>query len=189
MNYNETHKKLCDELNDTYTRKNKDYGNSFHTTFTEEGMAAARIRLGDKFNRFRELTKQNASAPQAKDESIRDTLMDLANYALMTVMELDSKSKESTVADRGHRLSKGLPDGTEVVCICIDCAGIDGSANPKHVARGRWNRLSNDTFNCCKCGQTFMVMQGSAHMNFCPNCGIGMAGTKKEPSKHDSKKA
>lgn len=46
------HKNICLGLNELYARKNHDYGDSFHQTFVEEGMAMARIRLGDKFNRF-----------------------------------------------------------------------------------------------------------------------------------------
>lgn len=44
------HKAICDELNQLYARKNHDYGDSFHQTFVEEGMAMPRIRLGDKFS-------------------------------------------------------------------------------------------------------------------------------------------
>ena len=83
------HKAICDELNALYERKNKDYGNSFHLSYLEEGMAMARIRLGDKLNRFKQLTKR-PSDQQVNDESVRDTLIDLANYAIMTVMELDN---------------------------------------------------------------------------------------------------
>lgn len=83
----EVHGNLCKEIHDLYVRKNRDYGDSFHQTFVEEGMAMPRIRLGDKFGRFKTLTQTNVQ--HVKDESIRDTLMDLANYALMTVVELD----------------------------------------------------------------------------------------------------
>lgn len=89
----EIHKDLCLHLNEIYEKKNHDYGDSFHQTFVEEGMAMARIRLGDKFNRFRTLSK-NADQKVA-DESIRDTLLDLANYAIMTVLEMDIKEEES----------------------------------------------------------------------------------------------
>lgn len=81
------HKKICDELNALYERKNHDYGDSFHISFKEEGMAMPRIRLGDKLNRFKALTK--AGTQQVSDESIRDTLVDLANYAIMTILELE----------------------------------------------------------------------------------------------------
>lgn len=81
------HKKLCDGLNALYARKNHDYGDSFHQIFIEEGLAMARIRLGDKFARFKTLSRNTQQ--QVTDESIRDTLLDLANYAIMTVLELD----------------------------------------------------------------------------------------------------
>ena len=81
------HKAICDELNALYARKNHDYGDSFHQTFVEEGMAMPRIRLGDKFSRFKTLTQTGGQ--QVTDESIRDTLMDLANYAIMTILEMD----------------------------------------------------------------------------------------------------
>lgn len=83
----EKHKMLCEELNSLYERKNHDYGDSFHQTFVEEGMAMPRIRLGDKFSRFKTLTR--GAKQKVSDESIRDTLLDIANYALMTVMEID----------------------------------------------------------------------------------------------------
>lgn len=91
----EKHRDICDELNQIYEQKNHDYGDSFHKSWIEEGMAMPRIRLGDKFYRFKTLTlnanSQDADAQQVKDESIRDTLLDLANYAIMTIMELDER--------------------------------------------------------------------------------------------------
>ena len=81
------HKIICEEINDLYDRKNHDYGDSFHQTCVEEGMAMARIRLGDKFNRFKTLSR--GGDQKVNDESIRDTLIDLANYAIMTVLEME----------------------------------------------------------------------------------------------------
>lgn len=86
------HKELCIELNQLYAKKNHDYGDSFHQTFEEEGMAMARIRLGDKLSRFKTLTRSDKQA--VKDESIRDTLIDLANYAIMTVLEMEVVADE-----------------------------------------------------------------------------------------------
>lgn len=82
------HALICEEIHYLYVQKNQDYGDSFHQTFMEEGMAMARIRLGDKLSRFKSLTRSGIQ--QVKDESIRDTLIDLANYAIMTVLELDT---------------------------------------------------------------------------------------------------
>ena len=85
----ERHADICKEINALYARKNHDYGDSFRQTFAEEGLTMARIRLGDKLARFNTLTKEGGQ--QVSDESIRDTLIDLANYAIMTVMELDDQ--------------------------------------------------------------------------------------------------
>lgn len=93
------HQQICDGLNQLYARKNHDYGDSFHQTFVEEGLAMARIRLGDKFSRFKTLSRispTDSTQQQVTDESIRDTLLDLANYAIMTVLELDQAEAERT---------------------------------------------------------------------------------------------
>ena len=51
------HAAICMEMNELYDRKNRDYGDSFHKTFLEEGMAMARIRLSDKLERFKKLSR------------------------------------------------------------------------------------------------------------------------------------
>ena len=86
------HREICLGLNELYARKNADYGDSFHKTFMEEGMAMPRIRLGDKFSRFKTLSK--GAEQKVQDESIKDTLLDLANYAIMTVLEIEEKENE-----------------------------------------------------------------------------------------------
>ena len=82
------HKELLDELNDLYARKNQDYGNSFDESLDEDGLLVLKIRLGDKYKRFSTLINQKN---EVVDESMRDTLIDLANYALMGVMWMDSQ--------------------------------------------------------------------------------------------------
>ena len=81
----ENFRKLQEEQLDLFTRKNHDYGNSFEKAIEEDGLIVAKIRLGDKFNRICSLLKSEASV---KDESIKDTLMDLSTYALMTILTL-----------------------------------------------------------------------------------------------------
>lgn len=73
----------------TYAAKNHDYGDSFEQSLDEEGLAASRIRMGDKWNRYKTLSKTKDI--KVKDESIKDTLLDLANYAIMTVMWLNKR--------------------------------------------------------------------------------------------------
>lgn len=75
----------------TYAAKNHDYGNSFEQSCNKFGIIASVVRLGDKMNRIESLVTKKA---EVKDESIKDTLLDLANYAIMTVMWLNQQPKE-----------------------------------------------------------------------------------------------
>lgn len=85
MNKVKAHEAICKELNKIYERKNADYGDSFGKSFKEYGLTMACIRLDDKLNRIKALRTKEA---QVADESIEDTLLDLANYAIMTLVEM-----------------------------------------------------------------------------------------------------
>ena len=78
---------LTNKIADTYEKKNHDYGNSFEKSLDKFGLVAAAVRMGDKMNRFETLINNNA---MVNDESIKDTLLDLATYALMTAMYIDN---------------------------------------------------------------------------------------------------
>lgn len=80
---------LNGDLTDDFERvtrkaKNADYGSSF-------GLVSAAVRICDKANRFASLA--DGKKANVKGEALRDTLMDLANYAVMTVMRLDQDKK------------------------------------------------------------------------------------------------
>jgi hypothetical protein len=91
MDQYEKHKKICDTLNETYIQKNKAYGNSFTDTFEKLGLISAVTRITDKYNRLVNLAIN--SNVDTGDESIKDTLLDMANYCIMTYMELDKEEK------------------------------------------------------------------------------------------------
>ena len=80
------HHNICGELAELYRKKNHDYGESFHKSFLKWGWPMAAIRLEDKLNRFETLIKSDG---EVKDETMRDTLLDLANYSIMAILELD----------------------------------------------------------------------------------------------------
>lgn len=75
------------ELKELYVSKNSDYGDSFNDLLYEFGLITVVIRLQDKMNRLKTIAK-NDGEYTVKDETIRDTLMDLANYAIMALMRL-----------------------------------------------------------------------------------------------------
>ena len=87
MDQYEKHKQICDQLNQTYIQKNKAYGDSFTETFRKLGPISAVTRISDKYNRLVNLTTNHNI--DTGDESIKDTLLDMANYCIMTYMELD----------------------------------------------------------------------------------------------------
>ena len=80
------HAEICVHLNEIYRRKNADYGDSFGETFRKLGIISAVTRITDKVNRLQSLC---VHAAQVHDESVKDTLLDLANYAIMSVIELE----------------------------------------------------------------------------------------------------
>lgn len=79
----ELFKKITEDMFELYARKNHDYGDSFMDTVDEFGLVAPAIRLSDKLNRFKTIIK---SSSQVTDEKLEDTLIDMANYAIMTVI-------------------------------------------------------------------------------------------------------
>ena len=85
----EKHKLICEKLNALYEAKNADYGDSFGKSYKEYGLTMPCIRLEDKLNRLKSLNFSRSI--KVKDESIEDTLMDLANYAIMTLIELEGE--------------------------------------------------------------------------------------------------
>lgn len=60
-------------------------------------MTAPVVRMSDKLERLKSLTKAEA---KVKDESKRDTLIDLANYAMMTVLELDMEDEKAKTSEK-----------------------------------------------------------------------------------------
>lgn len=77
---------ITTDLADTLIAKNHDYGDAFHESVKEFGNVAMIISLNNKINRLKTLAK---SDNEVKDESIRDTLLDLAGYAILSINELD----------------------------------------------------------------------------------------------------
>lgn len=91
MSLVQEHEKICKQLNETYAKKNHDYGNSFGETFEKLGVFSAITRISDKYNRLVSLCTLPEEERKVKDESIEDTLLDLANYCIMTKMELQKE--------------------------------------------------------------------------------------------------
>lgn len=95
MNRIERHFEIVTALNQLYASKNSDYGNSFGETYQKLGIISALTRISDKYNRLISLATKPEEERKVKDESIQDTLLDMANYCIMTVIEMEVE-KENT---------------------------------------------------------------------------------------------
>lgn len=84
------YREIQEELLDLYRKKNADYGDSFYETYSKFGLASTCIRLHDKLKRLESLSKKDGVG-EVKDESVDDTLRDIANYAIMTLIARSQK--------------------------------------------------------------------------------------------------
>lgn len=88
---NSTFASILRKMNTLYRCKNNDYGNSFNQTMDKFGILSSVIRINDKVNRLNNLVDPTKQV-QIK-ETIEDTLLDLANYCVMTLAYLKDEQK------------------------------------------------------------------------------------------------
>lgn len=92
QNKTQLHKEICNELNLIYERKNNDYGDAF-AKLRNEVPTAILVRIFDKYSRLKNLLQ--GAEQKVNDESIIDTLMDLANYAIMQLVEMKIEERQN----------------------------------------------------------------------------------------------
>ena len=85
MNRVEQLAKIQKEALELFTKKNIDYGDAF----AKFGVIGVLMRIEDKIQRSLSINKNGITL--VNDESMRDTLLDLHNYAAMALMLLDEK--------------------------------------------------------------------------------------------------
>lgn len=97
--------KIRDEAFDIFKKKNSDYGDAF----ADYGSVGVIVRMGDKIRRMSNIT--STSITLVEDERLRDTLMDLANYAVMGLMLLDEKKDaENLIEEKVENLVMNDPN-------------------------------------------------------------------------------
>ena len=77
-------KKVQTEAYKLFCKNNKEYGDAF----ADYGVVGVLVRLGDKIRRAQSISNNGVSL--VSGESLRDTLIDLHNYAAMGIMLLDN---------------------------------------------------------------------------------------------------
>ena len=77
---------LTKEMANTFAKKRADYGQTTTETYDKFGPVSMLTRMHDKMGRLDNLLGK--SADNLVGEKVEDTLLDLANYALITILEL-----------------------------------------------------------------------------------------------------
>nr|DAQ00308.1 MAG TPA: Nucleotide modification associated domain 1 [Caudoviricetes sp.] len=95
------HKELTDGIHEMFLKKNRDYGNSFENSLDEWGLLPSVIRIQEKLDRTKTSLKKELLV---NDESVEDTFLDLANYAIMTVMWLEKQKRDKVENELGDSI-------------------------------------------------------------------------------------
>ena len=87
----EEYKKIVTETMELCIKKNKDYGSSVQDTFEKFGDISYLVRITDKYNRICSLLNREG---EVKDESIDDTIRDMANYSFLWLASRNLKGNK-----------------------------------------------------------------------------------------------
>lgn len=82
---------ILNNLEETYKAKNNDYGNSFADTYEKFGCVSFLVRITDEYNKL--LTLCDPNIPEQRVKKIDDTVLDLANYCLLWLVEREHKNQ------------------------------------------------------------------------------------------------
>lgn len=92
-------------MQDTFYRKRNDYGPTTTETYEKFGPVSMLVRMHDKMGRLDNLLA--GKEIMVKEESITDTLFDLANYALITLLEMRKQDQKRTIAVEENECLRG----------------------------------------------------------------------------------
>jgi len=108
---------LLEKMREIHNSKNADYGAGKQLGNFEEaedfGVSAFKgvlVRLSDKYSRIKSLCNREGEEGEVKDESIEDTLIDLANYALIAIIVRREKGSEIEWMSGERKPSKASVD-------------------------------------------------------------------------------
>ena len=93
VNESNPFKDYTNHLAEILQEKNQAYGDSFTKSVDDFGKTVIAVRLSDKFNRICNLIKRGED--KENDESLEDTLLDLAGYSILGLKWLKEHEYES----------------------------------------------------------------------------------------------
>ena len=131
-------KSVQDEALQLFKKKNHDYGDAF----ADYGVVGVLVRLGDKVKRCQSISKKGIQLVDG--EKLRDTLIDMHNYAAMAIMLMDEREYET-----GNNIDKLLCQ-YEIDYKSLHKWEIKGDGNNNYIREQYYcykNKLIN---NICK---------------------------------------
>lgn len=90
---------MCNHLGDLYDIKNTAYENAAANQFNEEGLSYVNSIFGNKVMRLKAIDKATKLGQpiDLNGESVEDTLKDIANYAIIALMELKKQNEKEVI--------------------------------------------------------------------------------------------
>ena len=79
-----------DIIKDTLTERGRKYDDAFHKTWEEWGLDVTRIQLTIKLSRLK-----NVEYNRDNSDTIRDTLIDIAGYCILSLIEIDREKENN----------------------------------------------------------------------------------------------
>ena len=131
---------IIKDMGKTYEAKNADYGDSVGDTYTKFGDVSFLTRITDKYNRILSLSNKGECG-EVKDERLDDTILDLANYCVLWLVERKYKAVNSTSKEIDCRafeeltgLSTLVTQDTETEHNCNDCGKCKSTPKSETLA-------------------------------------------------------
>lgn len=92
INWDDEIEGICNHLSKVLAAKNKDYGNSFEKTVKDYGLVTIPITLEHKMRRIANIVRRNKI--EIINEKLDDSLLDLAGYAILSVIIILNRRAE-----------------------------------------------------------------------------------------------
>ena len=104
----ELYNSIISQMSKTYEAKNVDYGDSVGDTYNKFGDVSFLTRITDKYNRILSLSNKGECG-EVKDEKLDDTILDLANYCVLWLVERQYKSSNVSLEEFELKYPKLIP--------------------------------------------------------------------------------
>lgn len=130
---------LMNQNLELYKKKNADYGNSFAEVYKELGFESGLAQILHKVNRIKGIYKNGKV--EIENDSIIDSLVDLANYSLMTVVEMQMEESLEELCRNINSIGLAVKEINGTIVVGINDSNWD-IAEVEENSEGKFRLLS-----------------------------------------------